>query len=156
MGNIYSVKHSQSWNLGQAQSQSTLNTEHYTSMNPQPWAKYILFWPYHSLNKYIMLTCSLPDIPHDALWKTTSIWWLIIFLKSSILVISPPRTYIWILCHKMRLNIIISLKEKTNSLKSRIIITLSFERWSGNYKRILESLENTSRRLPVLSHSKLK
>ena len=81
MGNIYSVKHSQSWNLEQAQS------EH--SMNPQPGVKYILFWPYHLLNKYNILTCSLPDIPYDALWKTTSIWWLIIFLKSYILVISP-------------------------------------------------------------------
>ena len=85
MGNIYSVKHSQSWNLEQAQS------EH--SMNPQPGVKYILFWPYHLLNKYNILTCSLPDIPYDALWKTTSIWWLIIFLKSYILVISPENTH---------------------------------------------------------------
>ena len=89
MGNIYSVKHSQSLNLGWAESQSTLNTEHCTSMNPQPGVKYIFLWPYHSLNKYNILTCSLPDIPYDAIWKTTSIWWLIIFLKSSILVKSP-------------------------------------------------------------------
>ena len=51
MGNIYPVEHSQSWNLEQAQSQSTLNTEHCTSINPQPGVKYIYSGPtIHSIS----------------------------------------------------------------------------------------------------------
>ena len=74
-----------------------------TSLNPKPEGKCIFVWPHRSLNNYNIPTCSLPDFPYDALWKTTSIWWLInIFLTSSLLVISP-KTYIWILWHKMRL-----------------------------------------------------
>ena len=38
-----------------------------TSLNPQPGSKYIFVWPYHSLNRYNILICSLPDIPYDAL-----------------------------------------------------------------------------------------
>ena len=51
MGNIYPGKHSQSWNLEQAQSQRFLNTEHCTSINPQPGVKYIYSGPtIHSIS----------------------------------------------------------------------------------------------------------
>ena len=83
-------KHSFSLTLSVMKFGTSTESECCTFLNPQTGVKCFFIRPYQSLNKYNILTCSLPDISYDALWKTTSIWWLVnIFLTSSLLVLSP-------------------------------------------------------------------